>query len=220
MSNAAKEFQKLINIVRILRSKKGCKWDRAQKLFNLKTYLLEETYELLDAINDKNPQRVKEELGDVFLLLIFIIQLFKENNRFTAGGVLREINAKLVSRHPHVFSSKKIKNKNDIVKYWVETKSKSKRRKTLADRLPKAAPSLLLAYIFFKEISYLGYRLDPELAIREIKKSLKEFDPSKVKKRNIYKLILDFLKLAAHYKVDLEVALREGILKEAKKLKY
>ena len=76
-----KEFNSLVNIVAKLRSKNGCQWDRAQKIKDLKKYLLEETYELLDVIDNTNYAKIKEELGDIFLLLVFICQLYKEKNK-------------------------------------------------------------------------------------------------------------------------------------------
>ncbi len=99
-----KKFSELVDIVGILRSDRGCPWDRRQKIPDLKNYILEEVYELCDAVDDKNPDLAREEIGDLFLLLVFFSLLFSEKGAFSVNEVLDTINTKLVSRHPHVFT--------------------------------------------------------------------------------------------------------------------
>jgi tetrapyrrole methylase family protein/MazG family protein len=210
------EFKKLVKIVKKLRSPKGCKWDRAQKIGNLKSYLLEEVYEFLDTIDSKKIDKIKEELGDIFLLLVFIACIFEEKRRFSVNDVLKGINEKLIARHPHVFSKRKVKNKEEIVKYWIKKKAKDKNRKSIFDRLPKNAPSLLLAYLFFKESSYLGVKQKKEDLIYQLKKSIKKDSI----KNNLIEIFFLLSQLASHYNLDVELLLRKKILKEAKRIKY
>jgi len=219
-----KEFNNLVNIVKVLRSKKGCHWDRAQKLSNLKTYFLEEVYELLDAMDSGSYKKTEEELGDVLLILIFMCQLYKEKKRFTIKEVIEGISNKLVTRHPHVFSphlneSKKLNNKEAIVKYWIKEKAKNKKRKNVLDRLPKEAPSLLLAYILFKEENYLSRKPVAEQIIFKLRE-----ETGKLKTRNsketIVETIFDLARLSSLYKIDLESLLRKKIRKYAAAIKY
>ncbi len=220
-----KEFNSLVNIVAKLRSKKGCQWDRAQKIKDLKKYLLEEIYELLDVIDTGNYTKIKEELGDIFLLLVFISQLYKEKNKFTVKEVLRCINKKMVNRHPHVFSSsfKKsnaLKKKDDIVKYWVKEKARTNKRKTLKERLPKVAPSLLLAYLLHKEKKYLDRANTIENTIENLKKRVNKLGSKDASKGRIVEILFLLTELAAFKKLDLEITLREEIFKRAHTVKY
>ncbi len=145
------EFERLLEIIRILRAPGGCPWDRKQKVEDYKKYLIEEAYELIEGIDHKNPGMVREELGDLFLILVVISEFFQERKQFDLNDVFTTINEKLVFRHPHVFKKKKIGNAAAVLKYWIQHKAKKKKRKTIADRLPKGAPALFLADLFFRE---------------------------------------------------------------------
>jgi len=211
-----KEFKRLVEIVKKLRSPKGCKWDRAQKIRNLKSYLLEEIYELLDVIDLKNVGKIKEELGDIFLLLVFIICIFEEKGKFSLDDVLKGINDKLITRHPHVFSKRRVKNKEGIVKYWIKKKAEDKKRKNIFDRLPKKAPSLLLAHILFKESSCLGITQRPKDLISQLEKKIKR----NLFKNNLIEVFFILSQLASYYNLDIELLFRKKILNEARKIKY
>ena len=218
-----KEFDKLVSILKILRSPQGCPWDRAQKANDLKRYLLEETYELIEGIDKKKRDVVREELGDLFLILVFIAEIFREKGKFNLSQVFKKINKKLVSRHPHVFSSKKFDNKEKLIEYWINNKAKEKKRAKVLDRLPITAPALVLAGIFIKEQGYLGKipakerRKAPSLFL-EIKDALGSFKKNKTKA--VEEIIFSLCYLASFYKIDLETLLRRRVLKEAGKLSY
>ena len=123
-----KEFNELLRVIRRLRSPGGCPWDQAQTVDDMKNYLLEEAYELVDAINTKKPVLVKEELGDVFLILTVITEMFREKKRFCLKDVFNHIKNKLINRHPHVFSKEKLETKEEVLSYWIKNKAKSKNR--------------------------------------------------------------------------------------------
>lgn len=214
------EFDRLVKIVEILRSKRGCKWDRAQKIKDLNVYLLEEIYELLDSLNKGNVDEIKEELGDVYFLLVFITQIFKEKKEFNIYNVLEKINTKLVERHPHVFSSKKMRSKREIVRHWIKVKVRDKKRRSVFDRLPKNAPSLLLGHILFKESNYMGNKIDVNRTKQMMEKGMKEISSSKNREDTLLGVLWEFLKLASYYKIDLESLLRKKILTEAQNIKY
>ncbi|MDP2922554.1 MAG: MazG nucleotide pyrophosphohydrolase domain-containing protein [Candidatus Omnitrophota bacterium] len=219
-----KEFDKLVETIKILRSPKGCPWDRAQKISNYKKYLLEETYELVDEIDSKDAKATKEELGDLFLILIVIAEIFKEKGKFSLNEALDKINEKLIARHPHVFSSKKLKTAKEVLSYWINSKAKIKKRKTIKDRLPLVAPSLLLADIFFKEYNHIHERentkVESKKTFNRIIKILKLCAKSKDKGRLLAEINFDICKLAFLYKLDLESLLRKKVFTEAKGALY
>ncbi len=214
------EFDRLVEIVDILRSEKGCAWDKAQKLEHLRTYLLEETCELIDALNKKEEEAVKEELGDLFLLLVFVSRIFKEEKRFTVREVLISINEKLVSRHPHVFSSLPLHSAEEIVEHWVKAKARDKKRKTVADRLPRSAPALLLALLFCKEGRYLDEPAGSTGLVESITTALESSPGIRQKEELLAAVLMDIARLAARHKIDPENALRRAVWQEAGQTSY
>ena len=221
-----KEFDDLIKVVRVLRSPGGCPWDRAQKLSSYKKYLLEEAYELIESINRRKVDLAKEELGDLFLILVVISEFFREKGKFNVRDSLKSINRKLISRHPHVFSSKKLRSKQEVLKYWIKTKAKKKNRKTIKDRLPSSAPALFAADIFFREYTHLkhacGKRLKREALslIPLIIEKLESFDKKKNKEKMLADIVFELAALAFAYQADLEGSLRGKVLAEASKIPY
>ena len=149
-----KEFKKLVKIVSILRSKRGCPWDRKQKLKDLESYLLEETYELLEAITKNDKKMIEEELGDMFLILVFITQILKEKKKLTLYQVLKRVNKKLILRHPHVFKGKVLSKPQDVLKEW--TKIKEREGKDEIKSIPKNLPSLMRAYKLIRRAQRKG----------------------------------------------------------------
>ncbi|MCK4715925.1 MAG: rRNA maturation RNase YbeY, partial [Candidatus Marinimicrobia bacterium] len=109
-STLCNEFAKLIEIVRTLRGPSGCEWDRAQTSTSLSPYFLEEAHETIEAINENNHQKLKEELGDLLLHIVFQSEIAEENKQFRLSDSIRNINEKLVRRHPHVFGDVNVKN--------------------------------------------------------------------------------------------------------------
>ncbi|MCF7907996.1 MAG: hypothetical protein K9L86_03885 [Candidatus Omnitrophica bacterium] len=220
-----KEFDQLLKTVRILRSPKGCPWDRAQKVKDMKGYLLEEVYELIDGIDRNQAKTVEEELGDIFLILIVITEMFRyDNNKFDLKKVFKKINNKLISRHPHVFSSKRLNTKEEVLDHWVKAKAKKKKRKSIKDRLPQAAPSLLLANIFLKECTYLtGKKLNKNQFLKlhlKLKDKVKALKGNKASKDLLSDIIIDVSKIAFSRGINLETQTRKVILREAKKTLY
>ena len=211
-----KEFNELLRVIRRLRSPGGCPWDQAQTVDDMKNYLLEEAYELVDAINSKKPVLVKEELGDVFLILTVITEMFREKKRFCLKDVFSHIKNKLVNRHPHVFSKEKLETKEEVLSYWIKNKAKSKNRKTIKERLPVNMPTLLLAKTFLKESSHLNKKHlkneEPETILSQISDMVLGLDKQKDFKRAIAKVVFEICKLAFVLDIDLESELRKSIL--------
>jgi tetrapyrrole methylase family protein/MazG family protein len=120
------KFDRFVEVVRELRSANGCPWDREQTPLSLKRYLLEETQELLAAIDGGDPHHVKEELGDLLYIIILLAQIHSEEDLFDIGAVIESISTKMIRRHPHVFSDEKIESVAELRRKWLEIKKKEK----------------------------------------------------------------------------------------------
>ncbi|HSX10848.1 MAG TPA: MazG family protein [Chlamydiales bacterium] len=138
------EFKTLIGIADRLLSPEGCPWDREQTFFTLQPYLLEETHELIEAIDAKDASKISEELGDVLYALIFISKLGEKEGTFTLADAIRLVSEKLIRRHPHVFANKKISSTDEIVSNWEEVK-KREGKKSPIDNIPPTLPALARA---------------------------------------------------------------------------
>ncbi len=217
-----KEFDKFVEIIRLLRSPKGCPWDRAQKIDNYKKFLLEEAYELIDEINQNKPEAVKEELGDLLIILVVLAEMFDEKGKFNLAQVLDGVSQKLIVRHPHVFAKEKLKTDKEVLAYWIKHKAKHKQRKTIKERLPRMAPALLLADIFFKEFFSVNKdkKEKPSLILQRIKKSTARLHRFHNKRNLLAQVLFDMASFASANHIDLENALREKIMHEASKASY
>ncbi|MDT8297474.1 MAG: MazG nucleotide pyrophosphohydrolase domain-containing protein, partial [Spirochaetaceae bacterium] len=120
---AMSAFGEFLDIIDNLRGPKGCPWDREQTPQTLRGHLIEETYEAVEAIDEEDTDHVREELGDVLLLLGMLSQMFSEQNDFDFSDVISEINAKLIRRHPHVFGNEKAENAADVLTHWERVKN-------------------------------------------------------------------------------------------------
>src|SRR5512144_2385044 len=129
MTRAAMAIEKLLAIMVRLRGPDGCPWDREQDLRTLRPYLLEETYEVLEAIDAGDAREHCEELGDLLLQIVFQSQLAQEEGKFELADVAEAIASKLVSRHPHVFGDASVKDAEGVLRQWAALKRKEKRKK-------------------------------------------------------------------------------------------
>ncbi|MDR0985002.1 MAG: hypothetical protein LBL53_00720 [Endomicrobium sp.] len=129
MKTYLKEFNKLLAITSILRSKKGCLWDMQQTHFSILKNLFSEANEVKQAIEKNDMNNLQEELGDILFQVVFHCQIAKENNDFDITKVIKILNNKLIFRHPHVFSDRKANNINDVEKIWIKHKNMEKKIK-------------------------------------------------------------------------------------------
>jgi len=219
-----KDFDKLLAIIKTLRSPRGCPWDRVQTVENMRQYLLEEVYELQDAIHCRKKLSIREELGDIFLILIVLCEMFRERGDFDVNDVLEAIAKKLVSRHPHVFSNKKLNTKDEVLSYWIKTKAKKKNRKSIKCRLPFSAPSLMLASLFFKELKHVkpessGANDVPQI-LSLLGESLAKLRKSGISKKALSEALFHLSHFAYVSGIDLEGLLRKKVFKEAEAVTY
>jgi len=129
MTHTSEKFLALIEIVNRLRAPDGCPWDQKQTPQTFKQYLVEETHELLEAINDDNPSHIREELGDLLFQVIFLNNLYQEKNLFTLPEVIDSISAKMIRRHPHVFGNQAIESEQDLRRQWQAIKNQENAQK-------------------------------------------------------------------------------------------
>ena len=143
-------FQRLVEIMARLRAPDGCPWDREQSFDSIKKYTLEETYEVLDAIDRRNWLDLRDELGDFMLQAVFYAQMASEEKHFDIDGSLDAINEKLVRRHPHIFGDAVAHSGDEVLKRWNEIKAEERKGKAdapqgLLDTVPRALPALVEA---------------------------------------------------------------------------
>ncbi len=160
-------FKDLLNLMARLRGPKGCPWDRGQTEDSLKKFLVEETYEVLEAIETRNPEELREELGDLLLQILFQAQIAEEKGHFNLLDVVHTLGEKLVRRHPHVFpppgskaARPKPQNAHEVLKVWgaaKETEGKYAKRASLLDGLPYSLPALERAQRISQRVSRVGF---------------------------------------------------------------
>ena len=153
-----KDFEKLLKIMGDLRDPvTGCPWDLVQTEHTLVEYLLEETHELIEAIEKNNPQDQMEELGDLLLQIVFLARIHQEKGNFGIKEVLNRINRKLVSRHPHVFSDTKLETPAQVRSSWDRIKKKEKKQSSLLSEYPHSSPALLISKKLADQAAGVGF---------------------------------------------------------------
>jgi MazG family protein len=162
MASAGDAFQKLVDIMQRLRGPDGCPWDREQTIHSLRGFVLEETYEVLDAIDNDDHDALRGEIGDLLFEGVFLAQIESDEGRFTVSDSLSAITEKLVRRHPHVFSSTEgVDTAGKVVEQWEQIKAREQEdagaRRALLSGVPKALPSLLRAYEIGTRVAAVGF---------------------------------------------------------------
>lgn len=153
----AAAFRDLCNVIARLRSPTGCPWDRAQTLATIKPYTLEETYELLEAIDADDTPAIREELGDVLLQVVLDAQIAADDGRFDIIDVVERLTQKMIARHPHVFGDAHAATAADVHAHWDRVKRAEKHRDSLLDGIPAELPALARAARITKRAARVGY---------------------------------------------------------------
>jgi MazG family protein len=162
MPSAGEAFQELVDIMRRLRGPDGCPWDREQTIHSLRGFVLEETYEVLDAIDRDDHEALRGEIGDLLFEGVFLAQIEADAGHFTAADALEAITAKLVRRHPHVFGTTEgVNTPGKVVEQWEQIKSREQKlagqKRSLLSGVPKAMPSLLRAHEIGTRVAAVGF---------------------------------------------------------------
>jgi len=155
---AQEEFKQLIDIIAKLRAPDGCPWDRKQTHSSLREYLLEETYEALDALDTGDNAELRQELGDILLQIMLHSQIAEENKEFKLEDVIRNINLKLIRRHPHVFGDVQVKDADEVVQNWEAIKKKERQSQaSMLDSVPKQMPALAYSQDIQRRAAQIGF---------------------------------------------------------------
>ena len=172
------EFQDLIEIMKFLRAPGGCPWDMAQTHKSIRSNLIEETYEVVEAIDNEDSGLLKEELGDLILQVVFHSEMAEEENQFNINDVINDVCQKLVIRHPHVFGDVIAENSDEALKSWddvkMHTKSQNKQSQAM-DSVSKALPALMRATKIQKKAAKVGFDWDSvDGALDKVKEEIQE----------------------------------------------
>jgi MazG family protein len=239
---AGQWFEKLVALQARLRAPNGCPWDREQTHSSLRTYLVEEAYEVLDALESGDDAKFAEEMGDLLLQIVFHSQIASEEARFTIADVIREIHEKMVRRHPHVFGEKQAKDAAEVLKNWESIKSEERREKRtnqaldgakqkespeslLAD-LPRGLPAALEGFQLTRRAARIGFDWDDAEGIfekireegAELRHALETKDQPRIEEE-IGDLLFAAVNLARFVQVDPEIALKKANAKFASRFR-
>lgn len=174
----SERFAKLSALVEFLRSEKGCPWDREQTIESLKPHLLEEMHEVVEAIEDDDTERLREELGDVIFLILFTARIAEEDGRFSIEDVLGDCYDKMKSRHPHVFEAREEMEPGQVLDRWERAKKKEKNEDESAlSGIPRSLAALIKAQRIQQRAASLGFDWDNVADVfAKIREELDEFE--------------------------------------------
>jgi tetrapyrrole methylase family protein / MazG family protein len=228
---AGRWFEKLVQLQARLRAPKGCPWDREQTHLSLRTYLIEEAYEVLEALESGDETKFAEELGDLLLQVVFHAQIAAEEKRFTAADVVREIHQKMVRRHPHVFGKKSAKDAGEVLKNWEQLKTEERRAKnrqpgqpvleagqergSLLDGIPHTLPAVMQGLQLTRRASRIGFDWEQvEGVLEKLQEELRELRKAQLARsaedieEEIGDVLFAAVNLARFLNVDPEIALK------------
>jgi tetrapyrrole methylase family protein/MazG family protein len=215
----SKGFQKLVKVMERLRGKRGCPWDREQTRESLKPFLLEEAYEVLEAIEKGDIDDLREELGDLLLQVIFHAEIARERGEFDINEVLTVLTGKLIRRHPHVFGRGKIGTAQEVLAEWERLKQKeykNRNRKSALDGVPKSLPALMRAHQLQGRASRVGFDWKEKKPVwdkvceemKELELATQQGDPREIE-AELGDLLFALVNMARFLKIDPEEALRK-----------
>ena len=223
--SAGAGFARLVEIMQRLRAPGGCPWDREQNFDTIKPYLLEESYEVMDAIDKRDWSELAEELGDLLLQPVFFAQMAAEEGHFDIADSLHAINSKLIRRHPHVFAEGDAKTPDDVKRRWDEIKAEEKPRPAgLLTSIPRSVPALVEAQHISSRAASAGFdwpsvdqvynKLDEEIA------ELHAAPDHDAAENEIGDILFTLVNIARFLKIDPEQALRKTNAKFRKRFAY
>ena len=215
------DFQTLLDIVVHLRAPSGCPWDREQTHQSLKRNLLEEAYEALEAIDQGNPSKLSEELGDLLVQVAFHADIATEAGDFEMADVLRKINEKLVRRHPHVFAGEEVNDAREVERNWERIKAQEKAgddsRKSPVDGIPGEMPALAYAQLMQDRVARVGFEWDDVSGVLDkLVEEVEEFRQAGNTDERVHELgdiMFALVNLSRWYGLHAEDALRRANLR-------
>jgi tetrapyrrole methylase family protein/MazG family protein len=235
-------FEKLVAVQARLRAPNGCPWDREQTHQSLRTYLIEEAYEVLEALESGNDAKFAEEMGDLLLQIVFHSQIAQEEGRFTVGEVIREIHDKMIRRHPHVFGKTRAKDSAEVLRNWEQIKAEERRSSenkgdsktgdgvpkevSLLDGVSRALPATLEGFQLTRKASRIGFDWEDASGVfekmqeetEELKRVLKGQDQLKMEEE-LGDLLFAAVNLSRFLKIDPEIALKKANVKFSRRFR-
>jgi tetrapyrrole methylase family protein/MazG family protein len=226
-----KELQELIALIKKLRAPDGCPWDRKQKPEDIGKYVLDEAYEVIDALETKDPQALKEELGDLLFQILFLAEMGTELNQFSLADIMAGIKEKMIRRHPHVFGDVTVTSVQEVKENWQAIKKKERGHKGNEDGLfatvPRSLPALKRAQKITSVASTYGFDWPKTADIREkLNEELQEFNDavksgSKSKiEEELGDVFFTLVNLSRFLSVDAETALSKTTGKFLRRFSY
>jgi tetrapyrrole methylase family protein/MazG family protein len=225
MEQDPSSFDTLEKIVARLRAPDGCPWDRAQSHASLKPYLIEEAYEVLQALDEENTEKLCEELGDLLLQILLHAQIAKEAKEFSIRDVIKSISTKLIRRHPHVFGQSKATNAEEVALEWEELKQNERKKDdSLLSSMPKGMPALSYSHSIQRRAAGIGFDWKEfEGILDKLTEEIREVKEAATQKEKVHEFgdVLFILVNAARWQgVDLEEALRLANERFSRRFRY
>lgn len=223
MSDKAAALDELVNIMNTLLAPGGCPWDREQTHESLVRYLIEETYEVIEAINEGDMHKMCEELGDLLLQVVFHANLAEREGHFNFADVARTVSNKMVDRHPHVFGSMHLKTSEDVLNIWEDLKRKGGKSRLL-ESIPKGLPALMRAEKIQEKVSRVGFDW-PTIkgAMDKFQEELLELDEAQTDEDIVEEMgdvLFALVNVARFRKVEPEQALQQANDKVTRRFNY
>jgi MazG family protein len=237
---AGEWFERLVALQARLRAPNGCPWDREQTHATLRTYLIEEAYEVLDAMKSGDDAKFANEMGDLLLQIVFHSQIATEEGRFTVADVIREVHEKMVRRHPHVFGEKRAKDAAEVLRNWEQIKAqeregerqgsaeaeKKEERKSLLDGVPRGLPATMEGLQLTRKASRAGFDWDNAAGVfeklseecAELRRASDTKDAARIEEE-MGDLLFATVNLARFLQVDPEIALKNANAKFARRFR-
>ena len=239
---AGEWFERLVALQARLRATDGCPWDREQTHATLRTYLIEEAYEVLDAMKSGDDAKFANEMGDLLLQIVFHSQIATEEGRFTVADVIREVHEKMVRRHPHVFGEKRAKDAAEVLRNWEQIKAQERastkerqgrgeaetkeERKSLLDGVPRGLPATMEGLQLTRKASRAGFDWDNAAGVfeklgeecAELQRASAAKDAAKMEEE-MGDLLFAAVNLARFLQVDPEIALKNANAKFARRFR-
>ncbi len=229
-NTAVVAFQEFYEIINKLRSPEGCPWDKKQTVSSLLPHILEETYECIDAVKNKDLTNLSEELGDLYLLVTMSAFILEQTENISTASTLNGISQKLIRRHPHVFGELKVENSEQVIKIWNKIKTDVEKRSakdSLLDTIPLSVPPLERAYKMQKEVSKVGFDWETSQdVLKKITEEINEFhEASRQNNRDemlneFGDILFSLINTARFMKIDPVEALHHTNQKFYKRFKY
>jgi tetrapyrrole methylase family protein/MazG family protein len=223
MHNSAGEIERLLGIMDKLLSPEGCPWDREQTHESLTRYLIEESYEVIEAIKRQSMLDLQEELGDVLLQVVFHAALAQRSGHFDFASVVRTVSDKMVQRHPHVFGAMNIESSEEVMTHW-ENFKRQEGKKTVLAGIPTMLPALMRAEKLQDKAARVGFDWpDPQGAIEKFHEEIEEFQQARAqgdKKEEMGDILFAIVNIARLYNIDPEEALQDSNEKFIRRFNY